>query len=205
MRSKLRGACALVVALVAAAALASGCGGDDSSGGSSTGGTGTGGTGGGATGGTGGTGGGNTGGAGGSGACPAAPDPQDTDACDTCQDDAHMGCACDAETTACAEDTDCDAIWECTTGGTDAGAACDSLDAAGAECVNKCLEAHPAGKAKYLAMEKCGYCKYCASACDTAEYCGVLGNPSDGGGSDGGGTDASSDASSDASGDAKTD
>ncbi|MCC6667845.1 MAG: hypothetical protein IT375_29145 [Polyangiaceae bacterium] len=204
MRSKVRGACALAVALVVSAALASGCGGDDDSGGTSTGGAGgsTGGAGGSGGGGTGGSGGSSTGGAG--GACPAAPDPQATDACDTCQDDTHMGCACDAETTACAEDADCDAIWDCTTGATDAGPGCDSLDADGAACVNKCLDAHPAGKAKYLAMEKCGYCKYCAAACDTAEYCGVLGNPSDGGTTDGG-SDSGKDATTDASGDASTD
>ena len=204
MRSKVRGACALAVALVVSAALASGCGGDDDSGGTSTGGAGgsTGGAGGSGGGGTGGSGGSSTGGAGGT--CPAAPDPQATDACDTCQDDTHMGCACDAETTACAEDADCDAIWDCTTGATDAGPGCDSLDADGAACVNKCLDAHPAGKAKYLAMEKCGYCKYCAAACDTAEYCGVLGNPSDGGTTDGG-SDSGKDATTDASGDASTD
>ncbi len=195
MRSKLRGLLAVTATLVISGALASGCGGDDSGGGTATGGTGgsTGGSGG--SGGTGGAGG-STGGSGGTGggSCKAAPDPTSTDACDVCQGEDYMGCACEAEDTTCAEDDECFAIWECIDGTSDAGTApCDSIDAAGAECVNKCMALHPAGKAKYLASEKCNYCDFCAAACDTAEYCGALDKPVDGGG----GTDASSDATTD--------
>ena len=191
MRSKLRGLFAATVTLVISGALASGCGSDDSGGGTATGGTGgsTGGSGG-TGGGTGGTGG-STGGTGGGGGCKAAPDPNSPDACDVCQGEDYMGCACEAEDTACADDDACFAIWECIDGTSDAGTLpCDTIDAAGAECVNKCMELHPAGKAKYLASEKCNR-NFCAAACDTAEYCGALDKPVDGGG----GSDASSDAS----------
>jgi hypothetical protein len=181
-------------------ALGSACGSDDGGGGTSTGGSGgsTGGSGG-STGGSGGStggSGGSTGGTGGGGGCPAAPDPNEANACDVCQDQDHVECACDAEITACLNDDDCTAIWDCVTDGeADAGvAACPaSFDQAGADCVNQCINLHPNGKTKYLAMEDCMYCTYCGAACDTAAYCTALKNPGDGGTTDGG-SDASSDA-----------
>ncbi|MCL4754848.1 MAG: hypothetical protein KJ015_32140 [Myxococcales bacterium] len=213
MRSTLRGVLALGTTLLLAGALGSGCGSDDSGGGSggSTGGSGgsTGGSGG-STGGSGGStggSGGSTGGSGGSAGCPAAPDPNSTDACDVCQDQDHVECACDAEITACLADDECSAIWDCVVDGEpDAGvAACPTaFDATSADCVKQCIALHPNGKANYLAMEDCMYCNYCGAACDTAAYCATLKGAGDGGTTDGG-SDASSDApTGDAAGDAPT-
>lgn len=199
---------ALGVTLVVAGALASACGSDDGGGGS--GGSGTGGKdggSGGSTGGGGGTGGGTGGGGtGGSGGCPAAPDPNEANACDTCQDTDHMDCACESEQTACEGDTDCSAIWDCVAG-LAGGPACDTFDEAGAACVHACIAQNPAGKAKYLAMEKCGYCTYCGAACDTGTYCTALDNPPDGGTGDSGSdatTEGGSDATTEGGGDAAT-
>jgi hypothetical protein len=199
----------LFLVTAGALALTSACSSDDSSGGggsggvdSGTGGSTTGGTGG-ATGGTGGSTTGGTGGAtGGSGGCDPAPDPNDPNACDTCQDDTHAVCVCDSAANDCLLDNDCSAIWDCTFDGVDGGIGpCLEFTADGAACVHECINLYPNGKALYLAMEKCMYCQYCGQACDTGEYCTALDNPT----TSDGGTDASTDASSDAADDAASD
>jgi hypothetical protein len=138
-----------------------------------------------------------TGGTGGSagGACLPEPTPPSDAACNTCQDQAE--CVCATESAACDNDADCLAIYDCAYSGEDGGVGpCVDLDATGAACEYECIALHPAGKATYLAYEKCVFCTYCTSACgDTAEYCSALDSPPDGG------TDASSDASGDAASD----
>lgn len=186
----------LGVVLAAGAVFATACGSDDSGGGNNnTGGTsGSGGSGGSDGGGA--TGGGGTGGASGSGGsaggCPAAPTTAGEAECNTCQDDQHLDCACDAEIVACTDDSDCSAIWDCVV----ADPACGEFTVDCALAIHQCIAANSAGKAKYLAMEKCGSCAYCGVACETTDFCAALDNPPDGGGSDGGG-DASTDSSSD--------
>ncbi len=185
----------------------SGTGGKAGSGGSTGGSGGSGGS----TGGTGGSGG-STGGTGGGtdgGGCPPAPSSSSPNACEICQDDAHGGCACATAYNDCMNDADCTAIYDCTTAVDDAGnLKCGSLDAAGALCTLGCVAGNPAGKTKYLAWEKCLYCQYCGSACDSSEYCNALDNPPDGGTSDAsadGADDSSADATDDSTGDATDD
>jgi len=195
--------------------LTSACSSDDSGGGTSTGGTdaGTGATGGtgGSGGTTGGTGGTATGGTGNTGGCLPAPDPNDVDACDVCQDEQHAYCTCDNAVQACLLDNDCTMIWDCTFDGTDGGVGpCLEFDAASAACVYSCIDLYPNGKALYLAMEKCIYCQTCGQACDTGEYCTALDNqPSSDAGSDAsteaGSDGAADDGAADAAGDAATD
>lgn len=118
-------------------------------------------------------------------ACPIPPPPGGAKPCNVCQDEAHVGCACESELAACLDDPECFAIWSCViVGVADAGLKpCPIVfSAPAASCVRSCMDLHPSVAAKYFAMESCMYCDYCAKSCDTGIYCAALVTPDAGAG-----------------------
>ena len=79
------------------------------------------------------------------------------DACERC-----LNCAiaprqsCNAAALACSEDDACRALWEC-------------INACGDEgpCLGACGEAHPSGRAGFLAVYECATCGACPADCRT--------------------------------------
>jgi hypothetical protein len=101
------------------------------------------------------------------------------------------------------QDPDCNAIYTCAFGDGSIDPPCSTFDADGVACEYDCIAKHPAGKDLYLAQDKCVYCQYCGTACNTTEYCTLLDNPPDAGTD--AATDAETDGGTDASEDATTD
>jgi hypothetical protein len=131
--------------------------------------SGTGGTGGsGATGGSSGSSGaagstagaaGSTGGAAGSSGAAGAGGGAGATACDEGIDDCSdcLDACCEAEQVACADDTDCAAIYNCY-------AVNCTVDDAGTSCADDCVAANPTGAAKFGALMACGLTS-CATQC----------------------------------------
>ena len=79
------------------------------------------------------------------------------DACESC-----LNCAiaprqsCNARARACSDDAECRALWEC-------------INACGDEgpCLTGCGEAHPSGRASFLALYECATCGACPADCRT--------------------------------------